>query len=197
MNSGTKKVIDWTAIKNEYITRNLGYIKLAEKHGISPSTLTKRAQREGWTQEREKYRKKLGTNMKRQAQRKALSNFDKLSRTTDRLISKISKAASELNIHITYDKLKREFSVYEEGENGEQRRVDVTEETVRQNLIKGTVDVSSLRQLTAAVKDLQHILFLSEGQKLSEQEATGYGVVPMPEMIVPQPPENTEGEAEG
>lgn len=193
MNSGTKNSIDWTAIKNEYITGNLGYIKLAEKHGISPSTLTKRAQREEWTLEREKYRKKLGTNMKRQAQRKALSNFDKLSRATDRLIAKISKAASELNIHITYDKLKREFSVFEEDERGEQRRVDITEETVKQNQIKSTVNISSLRQLTAAVKDLQQVLLLSEGRKL-EQETTGYGVVPMPEMIIPEPPVELEGE---
>lgn len=197
MNSGTKNPADWTAIKNEYITGNLGYIKLAEKHNISGSTLTKRAQREQWTQERERYRKKLGTNMKRQAQRKALSNFDKLGRATDKLIMKISKAANELNIHITYDKLKREFSIFEEDENGERRRVDVTEETVRQNQIKGTVNISSLRQLTAAVKDLQQVLFLSEGRKLSEEERAGYGVVPMPEMIIPEPPEETEGEDEG
>lgn len=197
MNSGTKNSADWTAIKNEYVTGNLGYIKLAEKHNISGSTLTKRAQREQWTQERERYRKKLGTNMKRQAQRKALSNFEKLGRATDKLITKISKAASELNIHITYDKFKREFSIFEEDESGERRRVDVTEEMVKQNQIKGTVNISSLRQLTAAVKDLQQVLFLSEGQKLSEQESTGYGVVPMPEMIIPEPPEETEGGDEG
>lgn len=197
MNSGTKNQVDWTAIKSEYITGNLGYIKLAEKHNISGSTLTKRAQREQWTQERDRYRKKLGTNMKRQAQRKALNNFDKLSRATDKLITKISKAANELNIHITYDKLKRDFSIFEEDEKGERRRVDVTEETVRQTQTKGTVNISSLRKLTAAVKDLQQVLFLSEGQKLSEQEAAAYGVVPMPEMVVPEPPEDMEGEDEG
>lgn len=75
--------------------------------------------------------------------------------------------------------------------------MDVTEETVRQTQTKGTVNISSLRKLTAAVKDLQQVLFLSEGQKLSEQEAAAYGVVPMPEMVVPEPPEDMEGEDEG
>ncbi len=182
MKSGTKKITDWTAIKIEYITGSLGYIKLAEKHSLSRSTLTKRAQREGWTKEREKYRKKLGTNMKRQAQRKALNNFDKLNRATDKLINKISKAANELNLHVTYDKIKREFSVMEKDESGYNRRVDITEEHVKQNKMKGTVNISSLRQLTAAVRDLQQIVLIFEGKQSDQEEKSQYGIVRMPEM---------------
>ena len=44
--------IDWKKIKAEYIAGGTSYRKLAEKHGVSPTTLTKVAGREGWVEAR-------------------------------------------------------------------------------------------------------------------------------------------------
>ena len=44
--------IDWKRIKAEYIAGGTSYRKLAEKHGVSPTTLTKVAGREGWVEAR-------------------------------------------------------------------------------------------------------------------------------------------------
>lgn len=40
---------NWTKIKNDYITGEYSYRELAEKHGISASSVEKRAAREKWT----------------------------------------------------------------------------------------------------------------------------------------------------
>lgn len=39
---------DWKKIKAEYIKGGISYRELAKKHGVSPTTLTKTAIREGW-----------------------------------------------------------------------------------------------------------------------------------------------------
>ena len=54
-----KNTPDWEAIKIEYVTENISYEKLANKHEVPYSTLIKRAYRERWTQEREKYRQEV------------------------------------------------------------------------------------------------------------------------------------------
>lgn len=45
-------VIDWLTIKSEYISTQISTRALAQKHGVSYSTLEKRARKEGWVSER-------------------------------------------------------------------------------------------------------------------------------------------------
>jgi len=45
--------VDWKRIKAEYIAGGTSYRKLAEKYGVSPTTLTKVAGREGWVEARQ------------------------------------------------------------------------------------------------------------------------------------------------
>ena len=88
--------MDWYAAKQEYITTDTSYRKLAEKYGISRNELGKRATKEGWVAERRKWHEKtlsktlnaLGTA---QAQRAA-----KLQTVADKLLSKIESAVDNL-----------------------------------------------------------------------------------------------------
>lgn len=41
-------VADWNEIKTEYISTEIGYRDLAKKHGVSFSTLQRRARKENW-----------------------------------------------------------------------------------------------------------------------------------------------------
>lgn len=45
---------NWDRIKAEYLKGGIGYRPLAAKHGVSESTLTKRAIRESWDSERQR-----------------------------------------------------------------------------------------------------------------------------------------------
>ena len=46
-----KKKPDWAKIKAEYVAYRTPYRKLAEKYGVSFSTLKERARRERWTED--------------------------------------------------------------------------------------------------------------------------------------------------
>ena len=51
---------DWAAIKEEYITGDIGLRSIAEKHGVSFNTIKDRAKREGWGDSRREYRLSMG-----------------------------------------------------------------------------------------------------------------------------------------
>lgn len=51
---------DWTAIREEYITGDIGLRPLAEKHGVSFNTLKDHVKREAWGDDRRAYRLMMG-----------------------------------------------------------------------------------------------------------------------------------------
>lgn len=88
--------MDWYAAKQEYITTDTSYRKLAEKYGISRNELGKRATKEGWVAERKKWHEKTLTKTLNalgaaQAQRAA-----KLQTVADKLLNKIENAVDRL-----------------------------------------------------------------------------------------------------
>jgi transcriptional regulator with XRE-family HTH domain len=86
--------VDWKAIKAEYIAGGIGYRKLAEKYGVSFSTLSQVAKREKWTDLRQQTSDKTDTDLvksigKRNAQRSA-----KINDLADKLLDKIGELMS-------------------------------------------------------------------------------------------------------
>lgn len=51
---------NWAAIKEEYITGDIGMRTIAEKHKVSFNTMKDRAKREGWGESRREYRMSMG-----------------------------------------------------------------------------------------------------------------------------------------
>lgn len=51
---------DWLTIKTEYVTGEISQRKLAEKYGVSYSSLRGHAEREQWAQLREEHQRKTG-----------------------------------------------------------------------------------------------------------------------------------------
>ena len=62
--------VDWLAIKTEYINGGISYRKLAEKHGVSPSSLMQRAAKDGWAKEREQQHSKTEAKAKQKTAEK-------------------------------------------------------------------------------------------------------------------------------
>lgn len=54
-------MVDWDAIKTEYITRKASYRKLGEKYGVNKDRIARRAQKEGWQDKRETQRDNVTT----------------------------------------------------------------------------------------------------------------------------------------
>jgi hypothetical protein len=79
---------DWDSIRAEHLRSNLTLRKLAAKHGISFSTLGKRAVRERWQQERERLGNSVATRMETSALEAAEEKGREIGLTAASLIAR-------------------------------------------------------------------------------------------------------------
>ena len=87
--------MNWSKIKSEYIAGGTSYRKLAEKHGVSFTTLTRTAQRENWVGLRQQAEDKAETklvdvvsNKKVDIDKKYFSLVDKLMKRAEEVIER-------------------------------------------------------------------------------------------------------------
>ena len=82
---------DWKRIKAEYLAGGTSYRKLAEKYGVSPTTLTKVAIREGWVEARHqaeiKKTSRIIDSVSEKEAKKAVDIID----VADKLLDKMSE----------------------------------------------------------------------------------------------------------
>lgn len=100
------KKVNWEQIKTEYITGDIGYRKLAQKHGVPFTTLKYRAAREEWFRARQKHRDNVVTKATRKAEEKQvrlatkeLTLLDKIEQHLDRALSDVD----QFNRHIVQE----------------------------------------------------------------------------------------------
>jgi uncharacterized protein YjcR len=80
---------DWHKLKAEYIAGGISYRKLAEKYGVSFSTLKEIARREKWTELREKAQHKADTTFANLMGKKQANRTAKIDDVADKLLDKI------------------------------------------------------------------------------------------------------------
>lgn len=136
---------DWLKIKTEYITTDTSYRKLAEKYGVNYQSICARSKAEGWILLREQYRNKTITKTVEKISEIKSKQAAKVGDLADKLMVKLEQAIDELDLQVTTHKIKTERGS--------------TEETTefRVAVPGGIVDRAGLRQLTAALKELQVI----------------------------------------
>ena len=88
--------MDWNAIKTEYITTDTSYRKLAAKHNIHSTAIAVRAGREGWVEERERFRNKALSKTLDKLSSAQAGRAARLQTVADKLLSKIEKAVDAL-----------------------------------------------------------------------------------------------------
>lgn len=160
---------DWTKIRLEYVTTDITYQELCDKHGCSMSVLSKRASAEKWREERKKQRKRIETKTKEKvADRVAEKNAKALVSCKDlaeQLLPKLSQAIDELNTHILKLQIQEDFTKNDE-KNG---LMEVTKKTEKLKKVKSIIKTDDLKKISAAIKDINDVL--------SESETTGSGQI--------------------
>lgn len=125
--------IDWIAIKNEYINTNISQRDLAKKFNVSASTLTKKANKGKWQQEKETQGNKIATKVQQ--------------KTADAVIKKeVNRIASLLCLH---DKLMKNANIAADQLSSVLQGEEIID--------TGMVDVYKLKQLTSVAKDLKDV----------------------------------------
>ena len=93
----TKKY-DWKSIRLEYIAGEISYRKLAEKHGVSFSTLKEVARREKWTDLRKSAQHKADTKFAEKIGEKQAVRSAKIMDVADKLLDKISETIDSMDV---------------------------------------------------------------------------------------------------
>jgi transposase-like protein len=88
--------VDWKQIKAEYIAGGTSYRKLAEKHGVSFSTLRKVAAKEQWTELRNKAGAKADTKLIETLSTKEANKAVSIVGVADKLLEKIAEIADRV-----------------------------------------------------------------------------------------------------
>lgn len=122
-----KKRLNWHKIRGEYIAGGVSQRKLAEKYGVSFSTIQKKCQREKWTEAREAAKIKVAENVVQKTAEAAADN------------AAIAASIKRKGLLIL-DKLFDDFSKHTATEHRES--------------VDGVTDIKRLRDLTGAYKDL-------------------------------------------
>lgn len=88
--------VDWKSIKAEYIAGGIGYRKLAEKHGVSFSTLSQMAMREKWTDLRKKANDKADTVLADTIGKRNAKKSAKIDTLVDMLLDRLIDRMDDL-----------------------------------------------------------------------------------------------------
>ena len=81
--------MDWKRIKAEYIAGGTSYRKLAEKYGVSRTTLERKAKDEKWTELRRQTEGKAEAEIVDKVSRKQAKTADKIISVADRVLARI------------------------------------------------------------------------------------------------------------
>lgn len=148
---------DWNAIKTEYISTSISQRALAEKYGVSPSTLRYRAKREGWDDERCAISRKTAQATAAVIVERGADRASRILSLSDRLADRIEQAIEQLDRTTAKTKTRvREIEYGDSDAKGKPTREIITEE---ENIVEVStiVDRLGLQQLTTALKNIKDI----------------------------------------
>ena len=79
----------WHEIRTEYVTTDITHRELAEKYRLHQSTVSNRARKEKWAEEREKYRQKTQSKVVAQRSSRQAAREAKLTTLADTLVDRL------------------------------------------------------------------------------------------------------------
>lgn len=151
-------ITDWNKVKNEYITSSISLRELAKQYDISYSTMSKRANKEKWNEQRNQNGIKMASKTVEKIIEKQSNDIaDGLTRLNDlafRMLEKLEAAVDEIDEkEMSIVTQVRKNTIDEDGDEAE-----ITTKTENLYVLKNKVQTSKLRQITSAMKDVKEIL---------------------------------------
>lgn len=167
---GVFDLVDWTAIKTEYVTEKTSYRKLAEKHNVSYTEISKHGREENWKEERENflaktYSKTLDVLIKGQEKR-----IKRLQTITDKILNKIEKSVD----------------IMDEADLQSYRQLTSALKDIKEiQMLKSEAD---MREQEARINKLNR-----DANDKGFDDSKEYGVVLLPTIMPLNPPNDEDG----
>lgn len=162
---------DWQKIKTEYITTNISYRALEQKYGINYKVIADKGKKEGWSQLRSQHRDKTLTKALEADSKKTVDRLSRIQTAADRLLDKIEQAITELNIQLAKETHKEKVVEYNNPDRPDKPTKEIVHETEKILEFASIVDRQGLKQIAAALKDIEEVQMLKSELDQREQEA--------------------------
>lgn len=188
-----QEAIDWVQIKAEYVSGSMSAAKLAEKHGISLSSVSKKCAAERWQELRKQSQNETADRIAEKMQddkvKKTVKEIDRVVAVASKLISKLNRAVNELDKDENL--IKRKVTVREEkGENKASVEEEYSYDYARRKTLVNTKRAAEISKSLLNVRDI-----LTDYTAVQDEEATlGIIEIPMQAEMIPPEPSEQDGE---
>lgn len=163
--------MDWNKIKTEYVTSDTSYRLLAEKYGVSRVQIGNVGKKEGWVDLRRQYLDSVLTKGLEKETEKAADRLARVNELTDRLLDKIERAISELDLQIARNVTKTKAIEYHNDLRPDKPTREVVEEIESVEEVSTLVDRQGLKQIASALRDIKEVQGFKSDADKAEQEA--------------------------
>ena len=162
---------DWQKIKTEYITTNISYRALEQKYGINYKVIADKGKKEGWSQLRSQHRDSTLTKALEADSNKTVDRLLRIQSAADSLLDKIEQAITELNIQLAKETHREKVVEYNNPDRPDKPTKEIVHETEKVLEFASIIDRQGLKQIAAALKDIEDVQMLKSELDQREQEA--------------------------
>lgn len=189
------ELIDWAAVKAEYVSGTMSAAKLADRYGISVSSISKKCASEHWQELRKQNQSetanKIAKKINTEKVKKTVREIDRVVAVASKLITKLNRAVNELDKD--EELIKKKVTV--KAEKSEDEKVATAEEEYSYNYAKRKTLVNTKRAAEIS-KSLLNVRDILADYTTEQDEENALGIIEIPMQEVMQPPEDDEQDGE-
>lgn len=189
------ELIDWATVKAEYVSGTMSAAKLADRYGISVSSISKKCASEHWQelrrQNQSKTASKIAEKINTEKVKKTVREIDRVVAVASKLITKLNRAVNELDKD--EELIKKKVTV--KAEKSEDEKTATAEEEYSYDYAKRKTLVNTKRAAEIS-KSLLNVRDILADYTTEQDEENALGIIEIPMQEVMQPPEDDEQDGE-
>nr|DAW84643.1 MAG TPA: Protein of unknown function (DUF1804) [Caudoviricetes sp.] len=190
-----QELIDWAKVKAEYVSGIMSAAKLADRYGISVSSISKKCASEHWQelrrQNQSKTASKIAEKINTEKVKKTVREIDRVVSVASKLITKLNRAVNELDKD--EELIKKKVTV--KAEKSEDEKTATAEEEYSYDYAKRKTLVNTKRAAEIS-KSLLNVRDILADYTTEQDEENALGIIEIPMQEVMQPPEDDEQDGE-
>lgn len=189
------ELIDWATVKAEYVSGTMSVAKLADRYGISVSSISKKCASEHWQELRKQNQSetasKIAEKINTEKVKKTVREIDRVVSVASKLITKLNRAVNELDKDEELIKKKVTIKAYK----SEDEAVATAEEEHSYDYAKRKTLVNTKRAAEIS-KSLLNVRDILADYTTEQDEENALGIIEIPMQEVMRPPEDDEQDGE-
>lgn len=189
------ELIDWATVKAEYVSGTMSVAKLADRYGISVSSISKKCASEHWQelrkQNQNKTASKIAEKINTEKVKKTVREIDRVVYVASKLITKLNRAVNELDKD--EELIKKKVTV--KADKSEDEKTATAEEEYSYDYAKRKTLVNTKRAAEIS-KSLLNVRDILADYTTEQDEENALGIIEIPMQEVMQPPEDDEQDGE-